>query len=110
MKNTKVNKLRTKLKSHNIGKLRLCVDRSNLNFFAQIIDDAKGLTLVSVSTKETKDKAKTKTEQAAAAGAILAKLAMEKKITTVYFDRNVYKFHGRVKAFATAARDGGLKF
>ena len=110
MQTHKVQKLRRKLKSHNLGKLRLSVNRSNLTIYAQIIDDHKGITLVSASLKDIEKLAKTKTAQAAQVGEALAKKALSKDITAVYFDRDSYKFHGRVKALADAARAIGLKF
>jgi len=80
---------------------RLCVFRSNKYIYAQIIDDEKGKTLV--STKEKLFRAKK-------AGQDIAKRAIEKKINKVVFDRGGYKYHGRVKALAEGAREGGLKF
>jgi large subunit ribosomal protein L18 len=91
------------------GKPRLSVFRSNRSFFAQLIDDTAGKTLVSVSGKEINNKA-TKTEQAGELGKILAEKALKNKIVNVVFDKGSYKFHGRVKAFAEGAREGGLKF
>lgn len=104
----KVARLRLKMKHNNPGKLRLSVYRSNSDIYAQIIDDAKGLTLVSANSSKIKEG--NKTEQAAKVGEALAKAALEKKIDVVYFDRNYYRFHGRVKALAEAARAAGLKF
>ena len=90
---------------------RLSVFRSNLNIYLQLIDDAKGITIVSVSSKEIKGKkTATKTEIAEEAGKLLAKKAKEKNITTVVFDRGGYRYHGRVKAVAEGARSVGLKF
>lgn len=87
---------------------RLTVYRSNVNIYAQIIDDQKARTLVSASSKEIKGA--TKTDQASEVGKILAQKAKEAKITKVVFDKGAYKFHGRVKALATGAREGGLQF
>jgi large subunit ribosomal protein L18 len=97
------------------GRLRLCVYRSNKNIEAQIIDDLKGITIVSASTidKELKAKIKkseTKTEQGKLVGKILAERAINKKIKKVVFDRNGFSYQGRVKALAEAAREGGLSF
>ncbi len=96
-------------------RLRLCVYRSNKNIDAQIIDDIKGITIVSASTvdKELKakiKKARTKTEQGKLVGKILAERAINKKIKEVVFDRNGFSYQGRVKALAEAAREGGLSF
>lgn len=93
---------------------RLTVFRSNRHIFAQIIDDAKGVTLLGVSDKSLfkgkKDSPKAKTEAAGLVGEELAKLAKGKKISNVTFDRGGYKYHGRVKALAEGARKGGLVF
>jgi len=91
------------------------VYRSNTNIYAQIIDDTKGQTLVAVSSiskdiKESIKELKGKIEVSKVIGTALAKKALEKNITTVVFDRNGYKYHGRVKAVADAAREAGLKF
>ena len=90
---------------------RLCVFRSNSNLYVQVIDDAKGNTLVSASTldKEVKTKHANK-EAAKEVGALIAKKAIEKNITEVVFDRGGYIYHGVVKELAEAAREGGLKF
>lgn len=79
-----------------------------MNIYAQIIDDAKAKTIVSASSKETKETKKM--EQAIATGKLIAQKAKEAKITTVVFDKGAYKFHGRVKALADGAREGGLQF
>ncbi len=93
---------------------RLCVFRSLNHIYAQVIDDVKGHTLVAASTldAEIKDdsKGKNKTSRAEMVGELLAKRAKDKKIKQVAFDRGGYKYHGRVKALAEAARKGGLKF
>ncbi len=89
---------------------RLAIKRSNTTTYAQLIDDAKGTTLLSVSSREIKDAKKTKTEAARMAGELLAKRASLKGIKEVVFDRRGYKYHGRVKAFADGARTGGLTF
>jgi len=75
---------------------------------AQLIDDDAGKTLVFASTKEAK--AKPNLEGASKLGELVSKKASEKKIKEVVFDRNAYKYHGRIKAVAEAARKGGLKF
>lgn len=92
---------------------RLSVFRSNTNIYAQIIDDLTGATIASASSsvKEIASKTNiTKTEQARLVGQLAAKNAVEKGITEVVFDRGGYLYHGRVKALADAAREGGLKF
>ncbi|KXK26196.1 MAG: 50S ribosomal protein L18 [candidate division WS6 bacterium OLB20] len=87
---------------------RLTVYRSNSHIYAQIIDDVAQVTLASASdTKIDKGNA---TERAQKVGQEVAKAAMGKKIEKVVFDRNGYKYHGRVKALADAAREAGLKF
>ncbi|HPF94573.1 MAG TPA: 50S ribosomal protein L18 [Tenuifilaceae bacterium] len=94
-------------------KPRLSVFRSNKQISVQVIDDINGVTLASASSKvkEIAEQAKiTKTEQARLVGKMAAKNAMDKGITSVVFDRNGYLYHGRVKALAEAAREGGLKF
>ena len=98
--------------SQDSGHPRLSVYRSNKHIRAQIIDDNKGVTLCAVSEKDLNDKQKKlkKTEQAAALGEVLAKKALDKKIVKVVFDRSGYKYHGRVKALADAARQAGLEF
>ncbi len=91
---------------------RLNVFRSNKNIYAQIIDDTKGVTLVSASSidKELKFDNGSNKDAAAKVGALIGKRAAEKGITQVVFDRGGYLFHGRVKALADAAREAGLKF
>jgi large subunit ribosomal protein L18 len=91
---------------------RLCVFRSNANIEAQIIDDVKGVTLVSASSldKELKLKNGGNIEAAKVVGAEIAKRAKKAKIKTVVFDRGGYLYHGRVAALADAAREGGLEF
>ncbi len=108
------NRSKTLYKTAN-DRLRLCVYRSNKNIEVQIIDDIKGITIVSASTidKEIKAKIKkteTKTEQGKLVGTVLAKRALNKKIKKVVFDRNGFSYQGRVKALAEAAREGGLSF
>jgi large subunit ribosomal protein L18 len=111
-------KIRKRVRSKIFGtpeRPRLSVYRSLKHIYAQIIDDTKGHTLVAMSSlsKEIRDKvkeAKTKTEVSRIVGLALAKKALEKGITKVVFDRNGYKYHGRVKALAEAAREGGLIF
>jgi large subunit ribosomal protein L18 len=87
---------------------RLAVFRSLLGFQAQVINDEKGVTLVSADLKEAK--AKNNIEGAKKVGTLIAKKCADKKITAVVFDRAGYKYHGKVKAAAEGAREGGLKF
>ncbi|MGI6433811.1 MAG: 50S ribosomal protein L18 [Syntrophomonadaceae bacterium] len=92
---------------------RLCVYKSLNHIYAQIIDDSKGITMVSASTLEPGFKAmasRTNQEAAKEVGVAIARKAKEKGITTVVFDRNGYKYHGGVAALAAAAREGGLEF
>ncbi len=93
---------------------RLNVFRSLKHIYAQIIDDEQGVTLVAASTIDRELRAKcqglTKTEQARLVGELVAKRALAKGITRVVFDRGGYKYHGRVKALAEAAREAGLEF
>jgi large subunit ribosomal protein L18 len=96
------------------GRPRLSVHRSSKNIYAQIIDDVKGSTLVAASTldKGLKGGLKTGADKAAAAavGKLVAERALAAGLKEVVFDRGAYLYHGRVKALADAARDGGLSF
>jgi large subunit ribosomal protein L18 len=94
---------------------RLTIYRSLNNMYAQLIDDSEGNTLVSASSmsKELKEELKNskgKISKSKMVGVLLAKKALEKNISEVVFDRNGYRYHGRVKAIADGAREGGLKF
>ena len=108
-KTRRLRRVRSKI-AQNIGIPRLSVFRSNQHIWAQIIDDKHGKTLVSASTKTVKEATGTKSDKAITVGQTIAKLALEKKIINVRFDRGLYRYHGRVKALAQGARDGGLKF
>jgi large subunit ribosomal protein L18 len=88
---------------------RLAVFRSSTHIYAQIIDDKTGKTLVSASSNELKSKS-AKTDTSTAVGTSIAQKATAKGITKVVFDRGGYRYHGRVKALAEAARAGGLEF
>ncbi len=88
---------------------RLSVFRANSHIYAQVIDDQSGKTLAAASSMEIKSKAK-KSEIASEVGKLVAKKAKEKSVETVVFDRGGYAYHGRVKALAEGAREGGLKF
>ena len=95
------------------GRFRLSVSRSSKNISAQIIDDVKHVTLLSASSieKDIKSKEKiNKTELSKIVAEKLAKKAQEKKITKIYFDRGVYKYHGRIKTFADTLRKNGMEF
>tara|TARA_B100000886_G_scaffold62162_1_gene38511 strand:- start:1622 stop:1975 length:354 start_codon:yes stop_codon:yes gene_type:complete len=102
---------RKKLKDVNSNKLRITVFKSTKNISAQIIDDKISKTLVSASSteKEIKKNKTKKMELSNILGELLAKRAKEKKISSVYFDRGGYKYHGRIKALADALRKNGLK-
>jgi large subunit ribosomal protein L18 len=91
-------------------KPRLSVFRSNKGIYAQLIDDKSGVTLLSCSTAELKTVKGTKVEISKTVGQKLAEKAVSSGITEVVFDRGGYLYHGRVKALADGAREGGLKF
>tara|TARA_B100001057_G_scaffold247552_1_gene247890 strand:- start:256 stop:612 length:357 start_codon:yes stop_codon:yes gene_type:complete len=94
-------------------RFRLSISRSSKNISAQIIDDSKRITLVSSSSieKDVKSGAKVnKTELSKIVAERIAKKALEKKITKIYFDRGNYKYHGRVKVFADTLRKNGMEF
>jgi large subunit ribosomal protein L18 len=120
IKRNENSRLRSKIKirkkmSGTIEKPRLTVYRSLNNIYVQIIDDTTGKTLVSASSlsKEAQEdikNAKGKIAKSKAIGTLVAKKAQEQKISTVVFDRNGYRYHGRIQAVADGAREGGLKF
>ena len=94
-------------------RFRLSISRSTKNISAQIIDDSKSITLISASSveKDIKSNSKVnKTELSKIVAEKLAKKAQEKKITKIYFDRGIYKYHGRVKVFAETLRKHGMEF
>ena len=93
-------------------RFRLSISRSSKNISAQIIDDVKNITLLSSSSveKEIKTKKIKKIEKSNLIGELLAKRALEKKISEVYFDRGGNKYHGRVKVFADTLRKNGMEF
>ena len=94
-------------------RFRLCISRSAKNISAQIIDDSKNTTLLSASSveKDIKSRSKVnKTELSKIVAEKLAKKAQEKKITKIFFDRGIYKYHGRVKIFAETLRKNGMDF
>ena len=104
-------KIRKKLKNVNKNRFRLSVYRSSRNISAQIIDDKNNKTLVAASSvkEKTTDKNK-KSDMSIYIAELLAKKALEKKITQVYFDRGRNKYHGRIKVFAETLRKKGLNF
>ena len=106
-------RIRSKINGTSL-KPRLSVFRSNTNIYAQLIDDTAGITLVACDDrkidKTNHKELKAKTAKAYEVGTNIAKLANEKKINQIVFDRGGYRFHGRVKALAEGARAGGLKF
>ncbi len=99
------NKIRAKK-----NRVRLTVFRSNRYIYAQVVDDKTGKTLVAASEKAIEGSNLNKTQAAVEVGKILAKKAIAKKIKNVVFDKGPYKFHGRIKALAQGAREGGLEF
>ena len=107
-------RVRNKLKKISSNeRLRLSISRSTKNISAQIIDDSKSITLISASSieKDFKSGSKVnKTELSKQVAEKLAKKANEKKISKIYFDRGVYKYHGRVKIFAETLRKNGMEF
>jgi large subunit ribosomal protein L18 len=104
-------RVRKKIKKVSTDRYRVSIHRSAKNIFAQIIDDTNSKTLVSASSlKDKTEESKKKMDSSAKVAVILAKKAIEKKITKVYFDRGSYKYHGRVKIFADTLRKNGLTF
>ena len=94
-------------------RFRLSIFRSSKNISAQIIDDSKNITLLSASSVEKdikESKTKNKSELSKIVAEKLAKKAQEKKITKIYFDRGIYKYHGRIKIFAETLRKNGMEF
>ena len=105
-------RVRNKLRKTNRGRLRMSVHRSSKNISVQIIDDVQGVTLAAASSLEAGLGVigKNNVEAAAKVGSVIAERAKEKEIEEVYFDRGGFLFHGKIKALADAAREGGLKF
>ena len=94
-------------------RFRLSISRSSKNISAQIIDDSKNITLLSASSIEKDIKSEVKTNKIELSKIVaekLAKKAQEKKITKIFFDRGVYKYHGRIKVFAETLRKNGMEF
>ena len=110
----RTHRVRRTLKKVANGRPRLCVFRSSKHIYAQVIDDAEGKTLASASSidKEMRGNLKSGADTSAAAevGKVLAQRAIAAGVTQVVFDRGGYIYHGRVKALADAAREGGLSF
>jgi large subunit ribosomal protein L18 len=105
-------RVRNKIKAMANGRLRLSVHRSSKNISVQLIDDAKGITVAAASTLE-KDLGfvgKNNMEAAAKVGLTIAERAKKAGVEECYFDRGGFLFHGKIKALADAAREGGLKF
>ena len=95
------------------NRFRLSISRSSKNIFAQIIDDEKNITLLSASSIEKDIKSEKKVNKSELSKIVaekLAKKAQEKKITKIFFDRGIYKYHGRVKIFAETLRKNGMEF
>ncbi len=105
-------RVRTSLRQRAAGKPRLSVHRSGRHIYAQVIDDAAGRTVAAASTldKDLKGKTGATKDGAAAVGKALAERAKKAGVSQVVFDRGGFLFHGRVKALADAAREGGLEF
>ena len=105
-------RVRTSLRKRGGGRPRLSIHRSGKHIYAQVIDDAEGRTLASASTidKDVKGKAGANIESAQDVGRRVAERAKAAGVTQVIFDRGGFLFHGRVKALADAAREGGLEF
>jgi len=110
----RAGRVRRKLKAVANGQPRLSVHRSSKHIYAQVIDDVKGHTLAAASTLDKDLKGKLKTgadiEAAGAVGKLIAERAKKAGVEKVVFDRGAYIYHGRVKALADAAREGGLEF
>ena len=106
----RAQRVRTKLRKVADGKARLSVTRPTKHISVQLIDDAKGVTVAAASSLEKDFKGGSKSEDASTVGKLIADRAKKAGVTDVVFDRGSYIFHGRVKALADAAREGGLKF
>ena len=104
--------VRRAIKEAATGRARLTVFRSSKHIYAQVIDDLKGSTVAAASSLEKDMRSKTgaNVDAAKAVGKLVAERAVEKGVTEVVFDRGRYLYHGRIKALADAAREGGLNF
>jgi large subunit ribosomal protein L18 len=107
-------RVRRSLKQNSNGRPRLSIHRSSAHIYAQVIDDSKGATLAAASSMDKALKGSLKSgankDAAAAVGKLVAERAVKAGVTEVVFDRGAFLYHGRVKALADAAREGGLKF
>lgn len=114
LRNRRRERLRFQLRQKSHGRPRLSIFRSSEHIYAQVIDDAQGRTLAAASSieKPMRESLKTGADKAAAAavGKLVAERAVAAGVTEVVFDRGSYLYHGRVKALADAAREGGLSF
>ncbi|HEY2178786.1 MAG TPA: 50S ribosomal protein L18 [Caulobacteraceae bacterium] len=106
----RAQRVRRRLRKVGAGRPRLSVFRSAKNIYAQLIDDAQGVTLAAASSLEDGVKKGSDKEGAAKVGALIAKRALDKGAKDVVFDRGGYIYHGRIKALADAAREAGLNF
>jgi large subunit ribosomal protein L18 len=110
----RAQRIRRQIKAVANGRQRLSVHRTSKNIYVQVIDDASGRTLAAASTLEKDFKASKKTgadtAAAAAVGKLVAERATKAGVKDVVFDRGAYIYHGRIKALAEAAREGGLNF
>ncbi|MFC7290078.1 50S ribosomal protein L18 [Hirschia litorea] len=110
----RAQRVRTRLRKNANGKPRLSVSRSSKNISVQLIDDLQGITVAAASTLEAEFKKAGKTGASSDAASVIGKLIAERAVkagvTECVFDRGSYVFHGRIKALADAAREGGLKF
>ena len=110
----RIHRVRRAVRAASHGRLRLSVFRSSMHIYAQVIDDVAGKTLAAASSRDADLKGKFKTgantEAAAEVGKLLAERAVKAGVKDVAFDRGRYLFHGRVKALAEGAREGGLNF
>jgi large subunit ribosomal protein L18 len=106
-------RVRKQLKDRSSGRPRLSIFRSDKNIYAQIIDDQKGVTLVAASSVEKELKSRPKSSKKTTAsdvGKLVAERAKKAGVVDVVFDRGGYRYHGRIKALADGAREGGLNF
>ena len=108
----RAQRVRRQIKKVSGDRPRLSVHRSSKHIYAQVIDDVKGVTVASASSLEKDNRSKTgaNVDAAKAVGQLVARRAIEKGVDSVVFDRGGYLYHGRIKALADAAREGGLKF
>jgi len=106
----RARRVRTRLKAVGNGRPRLSIFRSSKNIYAQVIDDAQGVTVAAASSLESDKKAGGDKDAAATVGKLVAQRAIEKGVKDVVFDRGGFIYHGRIKALADAAREAGLNF